>query len=186
MPDLLPEESKGIKSYFDQTTVFSVSGEKLHVIKLPEVFDSEYHPNLIKRAVLSSIGGNHALQLLDLETNKLITKILDKSEGPSISTITPDGKSAIVVGNILDTSLGFKIYKVSIQKDGAVSLSNSVLFNDGSIVLDVRITPDQNKVYILLLKENKKQLLILNMKDLSQVLLFIGGEGMVMYMFMIF
>ena len=39
-----------------EANVFSVSGEKLHAIKLPAVFNEPYHPELIKRAALSAIS----------------------------------------------------------------------------------------------------------------------------------
>jgi large subunit ribosomal protein L4e len=37
-----------------KTSVFALDGKKLHEIELPNVFETEFHPELIKRAVLSS------------------------------------------------------------------------------------------------------------------------------------
>ncbi len=122
------------------------------------------------RAILSSLGGNHVLHFLDLKNNKLTPLILDRTQnGPTISTISSDGKTAISIGSILKKSIGFKIYKSTISSDSLVSLTSSASFLDGSIVLDVDISPDQNKIYILELKNNSKQLKILNLKDLSQI-----------------
>ena len=122
------------------------------------------------RAVVSSFGGNHVLHFLDLKNNKLTPLILDTVQtGPTISTISPDGKIAVSIGNVLKKSVGFKIYKSSISADGSVSLANSVSFLDGSIALDVDISPDQNKIYVLELKNNSKQLKILNLKDLAPI-----------------
>ena len=122
------------------------------------------------RAIISSLGGDHAIHLLNLKTNKLTTSILSEAQnGPTISTISPDGKTVISAGSVLKKTVGFKIYKSTIQADGSTSLSNSVPFFDGSIVLDVDISPDQNKIYILELKNNLKQLKILNFKDLTQI-----------------
>ena len=42
--------------FMKEANVFSVSGEKAHSIKLPEVFNEPYHPELIKRAALSAIS----------------------------------------------------------------------------------------------------------------------------------
>lgn len=124
--------------------------------------------SLGNKAALSSLGGNHVFHLLDLESSKLITKILDKLVGPSFSTITTDGMAGITVGSLLDSPSGFKVYKVNISNDGSISPVSSSTFTDGSIVLDLKITPDQTKIYIIILKDGAKQLLILNMKDLSR------------------
>ncbi|GEM_PF-2277508 len=122
------------------------------------------------KAVISTAGGNHVLHLLDIQNKKFITKVLDKTiEGPSFTTISPDGKTAVVVGNILDITTGFKLYKLTVARDNSVNLSGTTQFLDNSIVLDAKITPDQSKILILLLKDNLKQLLILNLKDLSKI-----------------
>lgn len=122
-----------------------------------------------KRAVLSSIGGYHVLHLVDIENKKLISRILDKTEGPTIGTISSDGKTCIVIGSVLDTFTGFKAYKVNVTDEGKVSVLNTASFGDGSIALDVKVTPDQSRVLVLFLKDNQKQLLVLSMKDLSKV-----------------
>ncbi len=122
------------------------------------------------RAVLSSLGGNNVLHLLDLKNDKLTSLILDKTQdGPTISTISSDGKTAISAGSVIKKSIGFKIYKSIISTDGSILVSSSAPFIDGSIVLDIDISPDQNKIYVLELKNNLKQLKILNFKDLSQI-----------------
>lgn len=122
------------------------------------------------RAVVASFGGNHVLHFLDLKNNKLTPLILDTTQyGPTISTISPDGKTTISVGSILKKSVGFKIYKSSISVDGSVSFINSVSFLDGSIALDVDISPDQNKIYVLGLRNNSKQLKILDLATLKQI-----------------
>src|SRR3989338_2823211 len=120
-----------------------------------------------KRAVLSSIGGNHILHFLDLKSNKLVTSILDKLEGPSISTISPDGRTAVTTGSIIDFPGGFKLYKSSISQDNAITLLNSSIFTDDRILLDISITPDQSKVLVLNLKDGVKKLTILDLKTLS-------------------
>ncbi len=122
------------------------------------------------KAVLSSFGGIHVLYYVDLLNNKLIPSILDKSQdGPTISTISPDGKTIISVGGVFKKSTGFKVYKSIIASDNSISQSASSIFLDESIALDIDISPDQNKIYILELKNGLKQLRILNYKDLSQI-----------------
>lgn len=119
------------------------------------------------KIVLSSQGGNHILHFLDLENNKLTSQIFDKdSDGPTISTISPDGKTAFSVGTVLDTFTGFKVYKSSLSK-GIISLLSSSIFKDGSIVLDIDITPDQSKILILVLRSSLKRLKVLSTSDLS-------------------
>ena len=123
-----------------------------------------------KQAVIRSLGGNHVLHLLNLENNKLRSQILDKaSDGPTISVISPDGKTIISAGTVLDDPIGLKVYKTGIQSDGSLSSTKTVTFPDGSITLDVTISPDQSKVYILVLKAQKKQLKILSLRDLSLI-----------------
>ncbi len=122
------------------------------------------------RAVLSSLAGNHVLHFVDLKTNSLTSLILDKAQdGPTISTITADGKTVISAGNISKKPAGFKIYKSTISTDGSASLSSSVSFLDGGVVLDVDIPPDQSKIFILELKNSLKQLKILDLKNLTQI-----------------
>lgn len=122
------------------------------------------------KVVLSSLGGNHVVHLYDIKSNKVTSQILDRTlEGQTLSTISPDGRTTISIGSTLDNVIGFKIYKSNVLKDGSISLASSLLFGDGSAVLDVGITPDQSKVLILVLRDNKKLLKILNLRDLSKI-----------------
>lgn len=157
-------------------SVYDVSSNSLETLEIDPSFSFSVDDFLNKvefdlfgnRAVISSLGGNHVLHFLDLEKNKLSTKILDRfQEGTTLSVISPDGKTVISAGNILEGTTGFKIYKTTISKDsGVISQTGSVSFLDGSIVLDVDITPDESKIYVLVLKDDSKQLYILNLKTL--------------------
>ncbi|MBI2995543.1 MAG: Ig-like domain-containing protein [Candidatus Melainabacteria bacterium] len=127
-------------------------------------------PNSGNKAVVSSVGGNHVLHLLNILSNKLTSKVLDKSlQGPTISTISPDGRTVIAAGNIFDNVSGFKLYKLNLSNEGSILAQSSILISDSSIVLDVDISPDQSKIYVLTLKSGAKKLKIFNMKDLSTV-----------------
>ena len=120
-----------------------------------------------KNAVLSSLDGNHVLHFLDLTGNKLTSKILNSSsEGSTLSTISPDGSTAVCIGSILDPSIGFTVYKINLKRGLS---SSSASFTDESIVLDVKISPDQDKIFILALKNNKKVLKILGLKNLNLI-----------------
>ena len=154
--DLITKEEKLFS--IDATTSLSV-GDFLNRI------DFDLLGNM---AVLSSLSGAHVVHFLDVENKKLTSLILDKaSDGSTLSTISGDGKTAITIGNVLDITSGFKIYKTKL--DSTISLENSGSFLDDSIVLDLRITPDQSKILVLILKDDKKKLRVLNMKDLTLV-----------------
>lgn len=122
------------------------------------------------KAVVSSLSGNHVVHLLNLKTNKLQTKILDlKLSGPTLSAISADGMTIISAGDILSDPSGFQLYKTDVLPNGSLDLSQSVLFDDESIVLDLDITPDQSKVIVLLVKSGKKFIKIIEVNNLVNV-----------------
>lgn len=159
-------------------SIYNIANNSLSTLSLDEDFGFAVDDFLDRidfdlsgnKATLSSFGGIHVLYYVDLLNNKLIPSILDKSQdGPTISTISPDGKTIISVGGVFKKSTGFKVYKSIIGNDNSISQSTSSTFLDESIALDVDISPDQNKIYILELKNGLKQLKILSYKDLSQI-----------------
>ncbi len=106
-----------------------------------------------QKAVISSLGGNHSFHLLDLSLNKITTTFLDpKLGGPVLSTISSDGMTIVSAGDILSDPSGFKLYKTTLLGDGTGSAVSSKSFNDGSIVFDLVITPDQSKILVLVVK----------------------------------
>lgn len=123
-----------------------------------------------KRAALSSFGGNHVVHFVDLQNNKLTSQILDSTAtGATLSSISQDGMTIVSAGRVLDIISGFKVYKTRISSDNSLIKTSSALFEDGSIVLDVNITPDQSKILILTLKQGTKKLKILEFNTLQEI-----------------
>jgi|GEM_PF-4827040 len=120
-------------------------------------------------SVLSTVSGAHALSYLNLKENNLTVKILDKNtQGQSIATISRDGTLAIVAGAVLNSPTGFRIYKIDLTNSNFPIITEAS-FSDGTSVIDVDITPDQNKVILLLKKDTGKILRILNINDFSKI-----------------
>ena len=122
------------------------------------------------KAVVSSLDGEHVLHILNLKDNRLTIKFLKVQkknlEGPTHSTISPDGTIAVSVGNNIDEN-EIVVYKLNIQNVRLPKILKISNFQDGSKALDVLITPDNNKIVILTQKENEKKLKILSLEDLS-------------------
>lgn len=119
------------------------------------------------KAVVSSLGGLHVLHVLNLKDDKLTIRILDKdAQGQTFSTISPDSSIAISVAND-DELNGIVVYKVDASNVKVLKIIKTVGFNDNSRALDVLITPDNNKILILVKKDNEKKLKVLGLKDLS-------------------
>src|SRR3989338_358828 len=117
-----------------------------------------------KKQLLASLGGKHVLHLLDLVNEKLIIDILDNnSVGFSLPAIFPDGSTAIVAG-VINNQNGYKVYKVNLSN---MRTEGSVTFNDSNDVIDLKITPDQRKAYLLVNKGSKSVLKIIDTNTLS-------------------
>ena len=129
------------------------------------------------KVVVSSLGGKHVLHLLDMQKNKLTIKFLDKdAEGQTLSTISSDGTTAVSVGNDPESG-GIVVYKLNTSNVKLPRVVKSVSFNDDSEVLDVLITPDNDKAVILVQKEGQKILKLLRLTDLSLVCEFeVSGD----------
>ena len=119
------------------------------------------------KAVVSSLSGRHVFHLLDLKDDHLTIRFLGKDlEGQTQSTISPDGNTAIAVANN-PIENGIVVYKLNTRKPRLPKLIQTESISDGSIVLDVLITPDNNEVLILVEKDTEKKLKILKLEDLS-------------------
>lgn len=177
--ELSPDFKKAIvtfKDLFAQSIgIYNVSVKKLVKLDIPnDIFFKvdRFLPNVSfdifgNKCVVSSLGGKHVLYLTDLKNDKLTVRFLsDKFEGKTISKISPDGTVAISVGNISDRD-GIVIYKVDASNLRTMRVIKTLKFADKSNVLDVKITPDSNKVLILLSGENEKKIKVLNLRNLS-------------------
>jgi len=122
------------------------------------------------KAVISSLSGSHVVHFYDFESGILASKVLNAAfSGPTLSTISPDGMTAIVAGDLFSDPSGFQLYKASLAANGNIFLLNSLPVTDESITIDVDITPDQSKILVLVLRAGSKFLKIFNFKDLSLI-----------------
>ena len=122
------------------------------------------------KATASSFFGKHILYLLNLIDNKLTIKFLSNEiEGQTQSTINPDGTISISVANIdnPDQRSGITVYKLNVSNVRSPKSLQTITLEGSSKVLDVKITPDNNKVLILVQDGNEKRLKILSLEDLS-------------------
>lgn len=121
------------------------------------------------KTVLSTNNGRHVTAFLNLKDQKLALRFLSKNlEGNSISRISKDGSIAVVASNIEGQLTGHKIYTINLLQR-SIPIIKSAAFLDNSTVLDVKITPDQNKILVLTLKGNNTTLKTLNLNDLSLI-----------------
>ena len=183
-----PDFKKAVITYgntlFQSVSSYDISKHSIKTLDTPQsiFFQTEGFVNENKfdssgnKTVLSSEGGIHVLYFLDLnnddlfspEDEKLTIRVLDKGlEGHTKSAITSDGKIAISTGSISENFIGFKIYKVLLTSK--FPILKSEIINDDSIVLDLDISPDQTKTYVLVLKEGKKLLKIFSNENLSLI-----------------
>lgn len=122
-----------------------------------------------KKATVSSLGGSHVFHLVDLKDNRLTVLFLSKDiEGKTLSTISPDGASAVSASNIFDKD-GIVVYKINTKNPRKPRITNQEKFIDKSKVLDVKITPDNNNILILLKKDSETKIKVLSLQDLSLV-----------------
>lgn len=162
-------------------SIFSPKVKELNQFDIPSkiIFKADEFLSMIdfdllgSKAVVSSLDGNHILHVLNLIENRLIIRFLNNDvRGQTLSTISLDGSTAISAGN---NNEGGKItvYKVSIGNLRKPRIIKFVSLNDISNVLDVQITPDNDKVLLLVLKENEKRLKVLSIHDLSLLCEFV-------------
>lgn len=122
-----------------------------------------------KKAVVSSLGGKHVLHLVDLKDNRLTVLFLNNEiEGKTLSAISPDGTFVISVSNIFDKD-GIVVYKINSNNPRKPNLLKQEKFIDKSKVLDVKVTPDNNNVLILVSNNSEVKIKMLNLNDLSLV-----------------
>jgi len=123
-----------------------------------------------KNAVLSTLGGNHSAQLLDLENTEIRFASLDNSlDGLTLSTISPDGMTIISAGTVSDIFSGFQLYEASVSGKKIITATKTQTFNDDSTVLDLVITPDQSKILLLVLKDEGKKLKVVNKNTFKEI-----------------
>lgn len=187
--ELSPDFKKAIvifKDLFAQSIgIYNVSVKKLVKLDIPndiffkvDRFLSDVSFDIFgNKCVVSSLGGKHVLYLTDLKNDKLTVRFLsDKFEGKTISKISPDGTVAISVGNISDRD-GIVIYKVDTSNLRTMRIIKTLKLADESNVLDVKITPDSNKVLILLSRKNEKKIKVLNLRNISVLCEYSVSDG---------
>ena len=119
---------------------------------------------------ISILSGKHTLSYLDLKNKKMSIKILDETlNGSSYNSITPDGRTAIVAGTISDGSNNIKLYKIIKLSSETPKVDQETLVKNVGIIIDLDISPDQNKILLLTVKNKRKVLKIFRLKDLSQL-----------------
>jgi len=181
--ELSPNLKKAVITFKDDLSqsigFFNTKSRKIFKLDTPSsiIFDVDEFLSGVdfdlsgNRAAVSSLGGRHVLHLLDIENNGLIIKFLDKEkefEGQTLSTISPDGRTTISVGNVTETN-EIVVYKINVTKLFRLKLVKSVKFDNVTDTLDVAITPDNNNVLILISKENEKRVIVLSLENLSQL-----------------
>lgn len=121
------------------------------------------------KSVVSSLDGNHVLHFLNLKENKLTIRFLEKTlKGKTLSTISLDGTVVVSVGNNSDAN-GIVVYKLNSSSAKLSKLIEPKFITDGSSALDVLITPDNDKIVVLIEKDNTEKIKILSFSDLSEL-----------------
>jgi hypothetical protein len=122
------------------------------------------------KTVISSIGGNHVLHLLDLKNKKMIVKILNpNSDGLTLSAIYPDGSTVISAGINNTNPVTIKVYKTDVSNPLSPSILKTITINDSTSIIDLDISTDQQKLFILTLKNSNKVLKVFSLKDLTLI-----------------
>ena len=180
--EVSPNFKKAVITYSNDlaqsVSVFDIASNGISTINLTEevLFDVEEFLGKItfdltgNLAAISSVGGKHVAHFLDLTKNELSSLVLDQNlEGSTVSTISSDGMTVISAGSILNgSSIGFKVYKSSVKSNNSLSTTSSAAFLDGSVLLDVDISPDQSKIFILTIKNGTEKLKVIDYKNLTQ------------------
>ena len=191
-----PSFEKALITYgnvlFQSISSYDLKKDTIETLTIPQslFFETEGFVNEGKfdlsgnKIVLSSEGGIHVLYFLDLRNDdifsstdeKLTIRILNKNlEGQSKAAITSDGKIAIVASNISEGFTDFTIYKILLSDKFPILKSSTI--NGSGVILNINLSPDQTKVYVLTLKEGKKTLKIFNTEDLSLIKELVIASG---------
>lgn len=178
--NMTPDFKKALisyKGYYAQSlSLFDLEKEKIYEYHTPSTIFFDIDDFVLKRkyntlgdkAVISSFGGKHVLNIFDLKENRLIVKILSNSEGgSSFSDISCDGKTTITGANIDGTVPKFKIYKTNISDLTSPEIINEKTIEDGSTLADLNISRDGHFIYSLVLKDTNTFLKIFDIADLS-------------------
>lgn len=174
-----PDFKKAIFTYSgvlsQSLTIYTVETNALKTVDMPsELFfelDAILNINCFNKLgntlLLSSLGGGHVLYALDLKSEMLGINILDReSQGTSTPAIYPDGSTAIIGGTFSDQLSNFKLYKVNLNSMRTEATKN---ISDGSSLIDIKISPDQNKVYVLAVKDFTSIIKVFSTRDLSLI-----------------
>ncbi len=115
--------------------------------------------------LIGSLGGNHVLHALNLKKQTLGIDVLDSaSQGASYPAIYPDGSTAIVAGIISGQNSGYTLYKINLNNMRTLVTKTT---RDGSNFIDMKLFPDQNKVYVLAKKGGATYIEIFRTSDFS-------------------
>ncbi|MBI1858653.1 MAG: hypothetical protein HYR97_06040, partial [Candidatus Melainabacteria bacterium] len=165
------------KNVFTQSiAIYDIESNRLTRFDTPEDIFFKVDDLVIKgdfdiqgNSLISTVSGNHALVYLNTRDNNLTIKILDnKLDGQSLGTISRDGNTGIICGSFLKDPRGFKLYKINLANN-SFKIEDSIKVEDGSNVLDIDITPDQNKILVLTSQSGNKTLKVFNLTDLSPI-----------------
>lgn len=176
-----PDGKKAIITYSGTSsqsfTIYDIEKETTKTIEIPtslffqldDFLSTDSFDLFGKGHVLSSLNGKHVLHYIDLKNNEFILKILnDNLSGTTNSVLSPDGKIAISVGTTTtNKKIGFVVYKTSLKDLSAPIIEKSATFSEDGVVVDIKITPDQNKVLIVFIKDKNKKLKVLDISDLT-------------------
>ena len=122
-----------------------------------------------ERAVLSSLGGKHVTHIIDLKNQRITINFYGNNlEGATRSTISPDGLFTVSAGEISEGN-EIAVYKLNISKIRKPRLLKALLMKNEGSIFDIAITPDNNRVLLLLVKQEEKRIKVLSLKDLSTI-----------------
>ncbi len=173
-----PDSRKAIVTYkstlSESISIYNTDTEEFKTVDTPgdlfflidSILPTKEFDLLGRKHVLASLGGVHVLHFLDLTTNKFTITILDNnSNGFSLPTISPDGSFAIVASVLNQKGLtSYKVYRINLLN---MQKENTVTFNDSDNVIALKVTPDQKKAYLLINKNSKTILKILDAQTLN-------------------
>lgn len=129
-----------------------------------------------RHVALSSQGGKHVLHLLDVEKKKLISEVLnEESNGKVLHEISPDGKTSFLAGETTENII--KLYKVDISKSKKLRVLKTFNFVSRGSVLDLKITPDQRRVILLVEEEGSNEIRIFDFNTLNELGIPVVGDS---------
>lgn len=179
--EVLPDFKKAVVTFktifIEAAGIYDVNQKTITKLEVPQdiyfkvgAFLQNVSVNLTgKKTVISSLGGQHVLYFLNLDKNELIIRFLsDNHEGKTCSAISPDGNTVISASELSGTNQ-IVIYKVNGSNLKKLNIIKTAKIKSDSSLLDVKITPDGNNIFLLLLNDGGLKLKVVSVKDLSEL-----------------